>query len=331
MKKIIPFIFLCLSLATYAQKGYRYSVVPGTDNTYLMTTKENKAITYAATVALGPTQEQTNYDFNQLTGAMTITAGITKAYTGDRMTCLFHANGSNRIVTFSTGFSANGTLTVVASTYASVTFTFNGVAWYENTRQNLNGAATTLLAGAGSAAVPSISFSAQNDLGFYKISSSQLGFTEGGALVGGINSNGLFTGAITEQVTGSGITFSKATIQQRTATTYTATGSYTVSATELAGGLLVAATSTATSTMQLPTATAMGTQIGAAAGTTFEFVLLNSGASNGTVTISVNTGIVASDFPGSNTLTRTGSATVGIAVFRLTFISATAATLTRVS
>ena len=284
MKKIIPFLFICLSFSGFAQKGYRYSVVPGTDNTFLMTSKEAKVIPYAATATVIPTQEQTTYNFNQLTGAISVYANVTKSYTGDRMTVIFHADGSNRTVTFSTGFTSNGTLTVTASTYSSALFVFDGVAWYEQTRSTMTSSVSSL----------AIDY-------------------------------------LTEKTAGGDITIQKQVINQRTATTYTATGTYTVQATELSGGLLVAATSTATATMTLPTATAIGTQLNAVAGTTFDFVVDNAFASNGTVTVAVNTGIVASGFPGTNTLTLAGSATIGIAVFRLTFISATAATLTRIS
>ena len=138
-------------------------------------------------------------------------------------------------------------------------------------------------------------------------------------------------GTTISAASGYNVTFGKQSIQLRTATTYTATGSITVTAAELAGGLLVAATSTATTTFTLPTAAQIVTQMGAAAGSTFEFVVVNNGASNGTVTVAVGSGITASDFPGTNTLTRTGSATVGAAVFRLTFLTTSAAILTRVS
>lgn len=284
MKKIIPFLFICLSFSGFAQKGYRYSVVPGTDNTFLMTSKEAKAVAYSATIALVPTQEEENYNFATLTGSLTLTTGITKAYTTDRMTCIFLANGSNQTVTFSTGFTSNGTLVVPASNYSIVQFVFNGVTFVETTRQNMAAGAF----------------------------------------------NSLTTNSITETTAGSGVTINKQVIQNYTATTYTATGSYTVTAAAVEGGLLVAATSTATTTWTLPTAALLATQVSATAGTTLFFEVINNGASNGTVTVAVGAGIVASDFPGSNTLTRTGSATVGIAGFRITFISASAAVLTRI-
>lgn len=284
MKKILFALLFTGSLAS-AQQGYRYSTVPGLDNTYAIPHKQIGSIAYASTVTLTPSMEETTYDFALLTGAMTVNVTLTPCYTADKMTLLFHANGSARVVTFNTGFTANGTLTVNASTYASVEFVFNGSKWQEVSRQ--------------SSLTPS----------FTSIS---------------VNS-------ITEATAGSGISFSKQTFQLRTATTYTATGSITVTAAELAGGLLVAATSTATTTFTLPTAAQIVTQTGATAGTTFDFVLVNNGATNGTVTVAVGSGITASDFPGTNTLTRTGSATVGAAVFRLTFLTTSAAILTRIS
>ena len=118
----------------------------------------------------------------------------------------------------------------------------------------------------------------------------------------------------------------KQTIQHRTATTYTVDA--VVTAAELSKGLLIVTTGTVTLT--LPTADNIIDQLGAGAGTTFDFVVQNS-VNGGTCTISVNTGIVASGFPSANTLTLDMSTTIGIATFRLTFISATAATLTRTS
>lgn len=107
------------------------------------------------------------------------------------------------------------------------------------------------------------------------------------------------------------------------------TTSATVTASDLSGGLL-ANTGTVAITLTLPTASLIATQLGASAGSQFEFSVLNN-ASGGTVTMEVGSGITASDFPGTNTLTRTASATVGIARFRLHFLSATAATLTRIN
>ncbi len=109
-------------------------------------------------------------------------------------------------------------------------------------------------------------------------------------------------------------------------TGYTATA--TVTAAAVAGGVL--SVTSGTNTLTLPTATQLSAQLGATVGSYFDFVVLNAGA-GGTVTIAVGSGITASGFPGTNTLTLAASTTIGVATFRLTFISATAATLTRIS
>jgi len=110
------------------------------------------------------------------------------------------------------------------------------------------------------------------------------------------------------------------------ATNYTANA--TVTASELNGGLLNVTSGTLTLT--LPTTSLIATQIGADAGSVLEFSVKNSG-SGGTVTIAVGSGMTASDFPGTNTLTRTVSATVGIARYRIHFLSSTVSTLTRIN
>lgn len=120
---------------------------------------------------------------------------------------------------------------------------------------------------------------------------------------------------------------SSTAISQPVQTAYTT--SATVTASELNGGLL-ANTGTVAVTLTLPTTSLIATQLGASAGSVFDFAVLNN-ASGGTVTMAVGSGMTASDFPGTNTLTRTASSTVGIARFRITFLSATASILTRIN
>mgnify|MGYP001616378148 CR=1 FL=1 len=441
MKKIFLFLFVSsLALVSSAQLGYRFSVVPGSPNKYATPYKEIKAVAYATPTTITPFSEDNTYNFAQLTGALTLNVGITKSYTGDRMYLMFNADGTARVVTFNTGFTSEGTLTVPISSYASVLFIFNGSAWQEISRRtspigsfsdgtvgapgisftsdldnglyrirtnNIGvsaagakvldigttglGVVGVLNTGNGTASLPSLaftsdlnsgvyrigadsigitsggskivevrsngisvtgtlassglfspatainnsagtvgnpaySFTGQTDLGFYKASRTQLGVAVSGGLVAYFNANGLQTGNITELITDLGISFTKQTIQHRTATTYTVSAA--VSAAELAKGLLTV--TTATVTLTLPTATDIGTQIGAAAGTTFDFVVKNS-SFDGLCTVAVGSGIVASGFPATNTLTLAYSPTIGIATFRLTFISATATTLTRTS
>lgn len=140
----------------------------------------------------------------------------------------------------------------------------------------------------------------------------------------------LFVGFSQQRLTGS-INFDKQIIHNSVASTVASTGSTTLTTTQIANGLIVAPTATATSTFVLPTATSLANDLEMAAGSYIDFFVLNNGASNGTVTISVGTGITASGFPSSNTLTLAGSSTVGIAGFRITFLSGTAATLTRIN
>lgn len=106
-------------------------------------------------------------------------------------------------------------------------------------------------------------------------------------------------------------------------------GTAAVTAANLATGTLVFTGGAGTQT--LPTATAIGAQIGAIQGTSFDFNVDNT-AGSGTCTIAVNTGIVAAVpiITGGATLTIANSATQGIGVFRLVFSSATAAVLYRI-
>lgn len=252
------------------------------------------------------------------TGTVTIPNGAVATpaltFTSD-LDCGLYRIGANNV-----GVAVNAAKVLdVATTGLGVTGTL--------TASGLLSPAAAINNSAGTVGAPSYSYTGQTNMGRYKISSTQEGQSISGSLVGGWNASGLFTGYITEQITGSGITFSKQTIQLRTATTYTAGA--TATAAEVAGGLLV--WEAGIDNLQLPTATQMGTQLGAVAGTTFDFVVQNSGGS-GTVTVVVGANIVAaSALTGGTLLTLVNSATDGMATFRLTFISATACTISRIS
>lgn len=324
MKKFLFGIFaFALSFAVTAQSTTpRFGTTKNSDNTGRVLTYGYVVPTYTATYALATNAYETTVKMGQLTGAQTINASVLNCRVADKLTLLFTADGSNRVVTFGTGFSTTTAFTVTANTSASIMFTFNGTAWNPAITNDL----TTGLAGDGTAGAPGISFSSDPDNGFYRIGANNWAAATGGAKTIDFNTSGItITGTVSATA---GIV---SPVVQNTGTTYTATGTYTVTAAQLATGLLVAATETATTTMVLPTAAAMATQFGAVAGTVFEFNVLNNGASNGTVTVAVSTGGTASGFPGTNTLTIAGSATVGIAGFRITFLSATAYTLTRIN
>lgn len=177
----------------------------------------------------------------------------------------------------------------------------------------------------GSVGAPSVTFDTQSNMGLYKVSSTQLGVSVGGALKGGFNASGLFTSAIAEQISGSGITLSQNTISQRASTAVNITGS--ISAAAVVKGLITS-TSAATVTATLDTAANIGTAASAVQGTVLDFFVDNIAGAN-IVTVAVNTGITAI------TAVITGGATLTVAAgtvaqFRLYFTSASVAKLARI-
>lgn len=104
-------------------------------------------------------------------------------------------------------------------------------------------------------------------------------------------------------------------------------GTATVTTAQLVTGQLVFSGGAGTQT--LPTATLLAAALGAKQGTVFDFTVDNS-AGSGTCTIAVGAGMTAAAvITGGNTLTVANSATVGVACFRLVFISTTVAVLYR--
>jgi hypothetical protein len=344
MKRIISIltvIMLVAFTATAQTTTPRFGTTKNQDNTGRVLTYGYSAPAYAASIAIKPNAYETTVKFATLTGALTLTSTNTSCYAADKLSLIFVADGTNRVVTFSTGFASGGNITVNSGTTMTVNFAFNGSGWVQQTANDL----VFGLAGDGTVGAPTIGFTSDTDNGLYRIGANNYGASVGGSKVvdfatTGIGVTGLITATtsiqagtkiiadtITEKTSGGGITISKALIRKNTGTAINTTA--TVTAAQLAGGLLTS-TSAAAVTMTLPTATQLATQLGAVQGTIFDFVVDNSAGAN-TVTVAVGSGIVASTFPSSNTLTVGASATTGTATFRITFISATAATLTRIS
>lgn len=114
--------------------GYRFIRGANNDNTFQTVTQDSLAVAYAATIALIPAAQRNYFEIGQLTGALTMTADTTAPFWGDTMVIQFNADGTNRVVTFSTGFATSGTLTVVASKFGNVSFMFTANGWVETAR-----------------------------------------------------------------------------------------------------------------------------------------------------------------------------------------------------
>lgn len=180
----------------------------------------------------------------------------------------------------------------------------------------LSGTVTTtgvIAAAAGSAAAPSITYTGQLNMGFYKISSTQLGVSVNGGLIGGWSTAGLFADYITEKTSGHGINAVKNIIHNGVVTTYTTTANITAAA--VAGGV-IAYTGSAHS-LTMPTTTAISAIVDVSQATDFDFKVDNTGGS-GTVTIVLDASQTAlAIVAGGNTLT-IASGTIG--KFIITFV-----------
>lgn len=111
--------------------SFRFVRGANQDNTLRASTQDAKAVAYAATIAIVPSESQNLFQVAQLTGAATINATVTQLYIGDIVRILLSADATNRVVTFGTGFVSAGTVTVTASKAAFVDFMFNGAALQE--------------------------------------------------------------------------------------------------------------------------------------------------------------------------------------------------------
>lgn len=177
----------------------------------------------------------------------------------------------------------------------------------------------------GTVSLPGIAIGG-TDTGLYKVSATQTGFSQDGALVLVLNSAGIATSTVAEQVTGAGIVIAQNTINKKSLTALNTTGNLTAAMVNKGG---ITSTSAATVTATLATATAIGSQIGAVNGTSIEFIVDNTAGAN-VVTVAVNTGITVCSgvVTGSDTLTVSVANAIGI--FRLVFSSATVAKLYRI-
>jgi len=149
--------------------------------------------------------------------------------------------------------------------------------------------------------------------------------------------NALETEVVTDEVTTSAVSTATLTatgvsqlntiVESHTATAKNITAS--VTAAELATGLITS-TSAATVSLTLPTATELATALGAARGTSFEFIVDNSAGAN-TITVVVNTGITVNTPAITGGATLTVSTANSVAIFRVVFTSTTTAKILRIA
>lgn len=113
----------------------RFTSGPGQDKTLRTVTQDYQNPDYAATLNLAPTEEKTRVNVKTLTGALTINIAVgsatTAPYVGDEIEILLTADTTARVVTFGTGFTSNGALTIPISSSAVISFKFNGVSWLQ--------------------------------------------------------------------------------------------------------------------------------------------------------------------------------------------------------
>lgn len=115
--------------------SFRHTNGPGQDKTFRTKTQSDLEVDYAATIDLLPTEDLTQVKVGQLTGGVTITAGTTDPYIGDKLELIFSADATNRTVTLGTGFAATAaTIVVTASKKATASFVFDGAQWVEQSR-----------------------------------------------------------------------------------------------------------------------------------------------------------------------------------------------------
>lgn len=113
----------------------RFTPGANQDNTLRASTRDYQATTYASSVAIKTSKDETFVNFASVTGALTLTAVITNAYIGDQLAITFTCDATSRTVTFSTNFVVSAsTLVLGISKYGSIQFRFNGTVWVETGR-----------------------------------------------------------------------------------------------------------------------------------------------------------------------------------------------------
>lgn len=137
MKKIITLSIIAMFAFVVNVDAQRFGTTPSKDNTGRVLTYGYLTPAYSATIATTPAIDgkyKTVIKPATLTGAATVTIVDTYSRVCDELIYIFTADGSGRVVTFTTNFIPNGTLSVAASKQATVYFIYDGTNYVEVAR-----------------------------------------------------------------------------------------------------------------------------------------------------------------------------------------------------
>lgn len=110
----------------------RFTPGPNQDNTFRTVTQDYQTPAFAASIKVSANQQDTLFAPAVLTGALSLTADVTRPFIGDKLRMLFKSDATGRTVTFSTGFSTSAaTLVLASSKEGYIEFIFNGAVWVE--------------------------------------------------------------------------------------------------------------------------------------------------------------------------------------------------------
>ena len=118
----------------------RFTGAAGKDNTHRILFNDFQTLTTSANIvcATKPHAAHTTFILAVATATPAITIGVgtstTAPFVGDTVEFIIAADGTTRVITFSTGFAPSGTLSVTASKKITISFIFNGTDWQERNR-----------------------------------------------------------------------------------------------------------------------------------------------------------------------------------------------------
>lgn len=118
----------------------RFTGAKGKDNTSRLEFNDFQTLTTSASIAclVKPNAKYTLFSLAVATATPAITINVgtstTAPFVGDVVEFQIAADGTTRVITFSTGFLPSGTLSVTASKTITIAFMFNGTAWQERNR-----------------------------------------------------------------------------------------------------------------------------------------------------------------------------------------------------